>query len=364
MQRFPWSELYRDESWQFNFLRSVNGQGFWPYGFTSLLEATALYRDLLYKYGDFFEVNKYITQQIRSIRLNIGNETLKNTPLLTYFGPFFLLEEYFQNKDVPPLHFVPIAAFWALNSSLPHLTLNKEIIGRKNESDLPWTEVDPNNLFYTFLLEITDDLNRESQGNSLIDLAKMWEPRFYSNSDKIIPSVHVEDIINEDVAYLEKIKDQSESLGKCFSIVFKDIKILKTKEERMKYFFSSPLNNYPTQGIEIIKDGNSPSPDKLDAYLLNALANHLIPISSFRSLNRFRLGKTFLCPSISEPFNTLCPAKGICNGQFPGTEGMPSKCWFKNSIKQNLYLDPNRIGIVDGEFESEEEVLRILYDNK
>ncbi len=95
MERFPWSELYKDENWQFCFQRSLGDQGFWPYGFTSLLEATALYTDLLYKYGDFFEVNKYIAQEIRSIRLHMGNETLRNTPLLTYFGPFFFIRRVF-----------------------------------------------------------------------------------------------------------------------------------------------------------------------------------------------------------------------------------------------------------------------------
>ena len=91
--------------------------------------------------------------------------------------------------------------------------------------------------------------------------------------------------------------------------------------------------------------------------LMGQVSEHLIPLWSYGKLPRFRLGRAFRCPSApGGPLPGMCPAQGRCTGTFPGTVGLPDTCWFQASLAMRLSLSPDRIGVVRGEYGSEQEV--------
>jgi hypothetical protein len=130
----------------------------------------------------------------------------------------------------------------------------------------------------------------------------------------------------------------------------------RSLDERLDEFFNYVPPADHLTGVEIAPSYSQPDSPHLRAYALHVLAEHLIPLWSLESLDRFRLGRPLACPSKTPgALETLCPARGTCNGIFPGTGWAKAECWFQNAMREKLKLNPSRIGIVSGEYESEDQ---------
>lgn len=355
-QRFPWAHLFKDKSWEWCFSRSLSGKGWWPFGLTPLLEASTLYLELLKRYDNFYEVNDEIKNRLQILQKDIGGKFFRESSYMTYYGPFLLCEQFSESE--PPFHLVPVAAFWAMNAPLPHFCISDSIKCRNNERDFPWGEVNPGDLFLTFFHEIACDLGISPPNCSLKEFAGSWQPAFLPMSGK---RCHVDEIIKEDIEYVEGIRQDGKNCGTSFSAAFSSLIFPETVEDRLEAFFTFPSAAKSNANVAIKSPGFLMPPDiHLEAYVLHLLAQHLIPLWSFRSLPRFRFGQQFKCPAIDSPFRDLCHSKTTCSGTFPdtryGTKNVPSDCWLQKVILKLLSLNLNRIGIVPGEYASEEEV--------
>jgi hypothetical protein len=350
MDRFAWKSLY-DNSWKSAFNRSPWRGGFWPFGITSLFEACAVYIELLNETGSIAITNEVLHEKIQHAKLIHKNNLRLNQGFMGYFGPFLIIEEYGCLPSKNPYHLIPIATFWALQAPLPLPGFSDNIKSRSNPRKFSWAEVDPGNLFYTIFGEAADDLRGRSLSCSLQELASSVSYGFWNGENKLTMPAET---ISEDIIFVDSFKEYAKDVAPCLDVTFSRC-FPKTLEDRINMFFEYPQNKEIP--VPVSSPTNSVPHENAAAYLMSHIAEHIIPLWSYGKLPRFRFGQRLFCPSSpGMALENICPMKGKCDGGFPDTTNLPKTCWFQETLMDRLSLNIDRIGIVPGEFASEDEV--------
>jgi hypothetical protein len=288
---------------------------------------------------------------------------------MAYYGPFFQCRQMLGSKAAqgkntpPPYHMVPILAFWALNTPVPQFPINADDNVRKNPANYPWGDISPENVFNNLMLydlfeedEVEARLLSAADSNEsdLIELAYQVKAPI----EKYYGDGYLETILAEDLSYIQNVnKVEGEPF---YSLAYSALKPAQTVQQRLDYFLAFPPDENTQKDLQFIFDNHIPdiSGPHIEAYVVNLIAEHLIPIWSLGTLPRFRLGTPLKCPSTQPPFAGLCPIPGKCSGSFPIATHLPSTCWFKLICQKAFHLDAERISTLRSDYSSEEWVVR------
>jgi hypothetical protein len=339
--RFPWKDKFPDCG--YSFYRYFVPGPWMTSGVRSLFESTTLYLELLDKYGDYESVNEHIWHKFHG---PVGVPAPESRDF-TYYGAFTECE--FGNIDKPPpYHLLPICSFWALNTPIPHFAFKKEMAIRYDEVDLPWMQIAPPSLFgYLFSKCIDDKRYKHLKIKSVYDLleiARDLQPIMEAEFGR----GYLAKVIEQDQSFIEKCVDDIRP-SRSYAVALSGIRNSGNSEARLASFFSYPPS-LPAQSKAQIIDGSSEvkMAENVQLFVISHIGEHLFPTWSSRQTDRFRTARYLQCPSVAYPLAFLCPARGKCNGRFPGVEQIPKQCWFQDILASTLRLSVYRIGIVHG----------------